>query len=193
MRWIGAFVLGNVLWFIITFVAGILFSFTGLEYLSSWSDFLNFAFYPLGLWLGFKITKTPFLGSKPTSQKPEPENDKEEMVREFYELLEVYTRSTDADQIKIALSLQVLWKMLIAEFEVPENFGSANKDRQMGFLSKIGDIHAKSTIDEMRHMEIATGLFGKSLAPVIAGDMGLAEELTKEIEPINRLGWEQRS
>ena len=69
MRWIGAFVLGNVLWFVITIVAGILFSFTGLEYLSSWSDFLNFAFYPLGLWLGFKVTKTPFLGSSGNSKE----------------------------------------------------------------------------------------------------------------------------
>ena len=69
MRWIGAFVLGNVLWFVITVVAGILFSITGFEYLSSWSDFLNFAFYPLGLWIGFKITKTPFLGSSGDSEE----------------------------------------------------------------------------------------------------------------------------
>lgn len=190
MRWIGAFVLGNVLWFVITFVAGILLSVTGFEYLSSWSDFYNLVFYPLGLWLGFKISKTPFLGSKLQSQEQEPENEKEEMVREFYELLDVYTGSTDTDQIEIAQSFQVLWKMLIAEFEGPENFGSAKKDRQMEFLSKVGDIHTQSTLDGMRHMEIATGLFGKTLAPVIAGDMSLAEELGKEIEPINRLGWE---
>jgi len=63
MRWIGAFILGNILWFLITFIAGILFSVTGMEYVSSWSDYYNLVFYPFGLWLGFKITKTPFLGS----------------------------------------------------------------------------------------------------------------------------------
>ena len=39
-------------------------------------------------------------------------------------------------------------------------------------------------------MEVAAGLFCKSLAPVIAGDLDLAKELADEIEPINKLGWE---
>jgi hypothetical protein len=64
MRWIGAFILGNVLWFVLTFIAGALFSVTGLEYYSSWSNYYNLILYPLGLWLGFKVTKTPFLGSR---------------------------------------------------------------------------------------------------------------------------------
>jgi hypothetical protein len=64
MRWIGAFILGNVLWFVLTFIAGVLFSVIGLEYQSSWSNYYNLILYPLGLWLGFKFTKTPFLGSR---------------------------------------------------------------------------------------------------------------------------------
>ena len=64
MRWVGAFILGNVLWFVITIIAGILFAISGMEYLSSWSGIYNFALYPLGLWLGFKITKTPILPIK---------------------------------------------------------------------------------------------------------------------------------
>jgi|TARA_B100001971_G_C18103544_1_gene490217 hypothetical protein len=63
MRWIGAFILGNLLWYGITFVAGIVLANIGYEYRSSWSNFHNFIFYPLGVWLGFKITKTSFFGS----------------------------------------------------------------------------------------------------------------------------------
>jgi hypothetical protein len=63
MRWIGAFILGNILWYLITFIVGILLGVIGMEYDPSWSDFHNFVFYPFGLWLGFKITKTPFFGT----------------------------------------------------------------------------------------------------------------------------------
>jgi hypothetical protein len=90
----------------------------------------------------------------------------------------------------VALSFQILWKTLIAEFDEPKNFGSAKKEQQMEFLPKITDLHAKSTLDGMPQMEVAAGLFGKSLAPVIAGDLDLAKELADEIEPINKLGWE---
>jgi hypothetical protein len=190
MRWFGAFIIGNLLWIGITFVAGVIFANTGFGYRSSWSDFYNFVFYPVGLWLGFKITKTSFLGASTSNKEQEPEDEKKEMVREFYELLDVYTDLPEMDQVGVALSFQVLWKSLIAEFEEPENFGTAKKERQMEFLSKIGDLNTKSARDGEQHMLMASSLFGKSLAPVIAGDFGLAEELAKEVEPINKLGWE---
>jgi len=134
MRWIGAFIVGNLLWIGITFVAGIIFINTAFEHRSSWSNFYNLIFYPLGVWLGFKITKTPFFGANTPSQGQPSEHHKKEMVREFYELLDVYTALPKEDQIEMALSFQMLWKTLIAEFDEPKNFGSAKKEQQMEFL-----------------------------------------------------------
>ena len=65
IRWIGAFVLGTLLWVIITFIAGVVFALAGFEYHSSWSNFYNLVFYPLGLWLGFRIIKKPTSRNRP--------------------------------------------------------------------------------------------------------------------------------
>ena len=66
MKWIKAFILGNIIWFLITFVYGLIVGFLNIEKTIFFDDpFLNnFLFYPVGIWLGFKITKTPFLLDK---------------------------------------------------------------------------------------------------------------------------------
>lgn len=64
MRWIRAFVIGNLLWLGLTFIAGVLMVSVGFQYREDWSNYYNFGLYPLGLWLGFSLTKTPFWGSK---------------------------------------------------------------------------------------------------------------------------------
>ena len=68
MWWIGAFLLGNVIWLVITIIAGFVFVQVGGEYQSGSSNYYNFILYPLSLFLGFKITKTPFLGAKKEEQ-----------------------------------------------------------------------------------------------------------------------------
>jgi len=59
IRWIGAFILGVFLWYILTFILGFIQGFTGI-YLNMSSNFSNFILLPIGIWLGFKITKTRF-------------------------------------------------------------------------------------------------------------------------------------
>jgi len=67
MRWIGAMILGVIFWYLITFLFGFIVSFTSLKDLNFFKDpsnsnFINFFWYPLGVWLAFKITKTSFFG-----------------------------------------------------------------------------------------------------------------------------------
>jgi hypothetical protein len=69
MRWIKAMILGVILWYALTFLFGFIIALTGLKNISFFKDpnnsnFLNFVWYPLGLWLAFKITKTSFFGKK---------------------------------------------------------------------------------------------------------------------------------
>jgi uncharacterized membrane protein YedE/YeeE len=76
IKWIKAFVLGLLFWFILTVIYGFIVSilkFTGTYFLdfelpsifikSNYSNFNNLIFLPVGIWLGFKITKTSFLSS----------------------------------------------------------------------------------------------------------------------------------
>ena len=67
MRWIVAMILGVIFWYLITFLFGFIVSFTSLKDLNFFKDpsnsnFINFFWYPLGVWLAFKITKTSFFG-----------------------------------------------------------------------------------------------------------------------------------
>jgi hypothetical protein len=76
MKWLKAFFLGLIFWIILTIVYGFLVSileFTGTYILdfqlpvifkSNYSIFNNFILLPIGMWLSFKITKTPFLDTQ---------------------------------------------------------------------------------------------------------------------------------
>lgn len=82
------------------------------------------------------------------------------------------------------------WKVLVVEFGSPEDFAAAERDRQMNYLRKMADLERQASLDGKTHIERAAGLLKMFMAPVIAEDEDLAAEIAKEIEPINRLGWE---
>jgi hypothetical protein len=67
IKWIKAFIIGVIIWIILTFIYGFIMGVLNLSELSffrSNSYIHNFILYPIGIWLGFKITKTSFLGTK---------------------------------------------------------------------------------------------------------------------------------
>tara|TARA_Y100000031_G_C8145531_1_gene349761 strand:- start:51 stop:326 length:276 start_codon:yes stop_codon:yes gene_type:complete len=71
MKWVLSFLLGCALWYILTIIFGFIIGFMGLGYLDHFKEnsfFYNIFLYPIGIWLGFKITKTPFF---PTKKKEE--------------------------------------------------------------------------------------------------------------------------
>jgi len=67
IKWIKVFILGLIFWFILTFIYGFvigIFNLGELSFFKSNSYLHNFILYPIGIWLGFKITKTSFLGTQ---------------------------------------------------------------------------------------------------------------------------------
>ena len=69
MRWIGSFILGTVLWYVLTLILGFVMGFVmgieGLNHSMKYSIYYNLMLYPVGVWLAFKMTKTPFWGNLP--------------------------------------------------------------------------------------------------------------------------------
>ena len=65
IKWFKALIIGIIIWYVITifygFVIG-LFDLEELNFFKTNSYLHNFILYPLGIWLGFKITKTSFWG-----------------------------------------------------------------------------------------------------------------------------------
>ena len=67
MKWFLSLILGTVIWFVLTFIFGFIIGTLGFGEVSifkTYSNFFNLFLYPIGVWIGFKITKTPFFSSK---------------------------------------------------------------------------------------------------------------------------------
>ena len=60
MRWIGSFILGTVLWYVLTLILGFVMGFESLDHAMKYSIYYELVLYPVGVWLAFKMTKTPF-------------------------------------------------------------------------------------------------------------------------------------
>jgi hypothetical protein len=73
MRWIGSMILGIVLWYVLTLilgfvmglVMGLVMGFERLDHVMKYSIYYKLMLYPVGVWLAFKMTKTPFWGKRP--------------------------------------------------------------------------------------------------------------------------------
>ena len=67
MRWVLTLILGAFFWYILTFLLGFVAAKLDLSNSSifkNYSNIFNFLLYPLGVWIAFKITKTPFFSFK---------------------------------------------------------------------------------------------------------------------------------
>ena len=64
IKWLKAFVLGVIFWYLLTILLGFIIAllFKDLIFFKSNSNLMNFILFPVGMWLGFKITRTSFLG-----------------------------------------------------------------------------------------------------------------------------------
>ena len=72
IKWFKAFILGIIIWYVLTIVYG---TFVGvldldeLSFFNSNSNLHNFILYPFAVWLSFKITKTSFWGNSKDKKK----------------------------------------------------------------------------------------------------------------------------
>jgi hypothetical protein len=64
IKWLKAFFLGVIFWYLLTILLGFIIAllFKDLIFFKSNSNLMNFILFPVGMWLGFKITRTSFLG-----------------------------------------------------------------------------------------------------------------------------------
>tara|TARA_B110000444_G_C18413631_1_gene399167 strand:- start:332 stop:580 length:249 start_codon:yes stop_codon:yes gene_type:complete len=82
MKWILSFLLGVLLWYLLTFALGVFIGMTGLIklpifYENIGSNFYNLFLYPVGMWLGFKLTGTPFFGTLKKAKQDNEDNKNE--------------------------------------------------------------------------------------------------------------------
>ena len=94
MKWLFALIVGIMIWYIITFLQGVIIGFIGISkypIFTEYSNFWNLWLYPLGTYLGFKLCKTPFFNLRSQDNK-NPSRDINQHPNEFFQSLETISK-----------------------------------------------------------------------------------------------------
>jgi len=124
MRWLFALIVGIVIWYLITFLQGVIFGVIGISkhsIFTEYSNFWNLWLYPLGTYLGFKLCKTPFFHLPSQNNKNLP-RDINQHPNDFFKSLETISKKNlYKNMIETQINNLTPKKMLTAiEFELSQ-------------------------------------------------------------------------
>lgn len=118
IKWIRAFVLGVSFWYILTVILGFTIGplFKDLNFFKSNSNLMNFILLPVGMWLGFKITKTSFLGSK-KNNIPITELQSELIINELKIVIKNANQLNKKDRERVGTNVMNQMAQYVSEIE----------------------------------------------------------------------------
>jgi hypothetical protein len=119
IKWIKAFIIGVIIWIILTFIFGFIMGMLNLSELSffrSNSYLHNFILYPIGIWLGFKITKTSFLGLQ-TNNTPVTKLQNELLANELKIVVKKANELNKKDRERVATNVWNQMATHVSEIE----------------------------------------------------------------------------
>jgi hypothetical protein len=119
IKWIKAFIIGVIIWIILTFIYGFIMGMLNLSELSffrSNSYLHNFILYPIGIWLGFKITKTSFLGLQ-TNNTPVTKLQNELLANELKIVVKKANELNKKDRERVATNVWNQMATYVSEIE----------------------------------------------------------------------------
>ena len=118
IKWIRAFVLGVIFWYVLTvflgFIIGLLFK--DLSFFKSNSNLMNFILFPVGMWLGFKITKTSFFGFQ-TNNTPVTKLQNELLANELKIVVKKANELNKKDLERVAINVMNQMATYVSEIE----------------------------------------------------------------------------
>ena len=118
IKWIRAFVLGVIFWYVLTvflgFIIGLLFK--DLSFFKSNSNLMNFILFPVGMWLGFKITKTSFFGFQ-TNNTPVTKLQNELLANELKIVVKKANELNKKDRERVAINVMNQMATYVSEIE----------------------------------------------------------------------------
>jgi hypothetical protein len=118
IKWVKASIFGVILWYILTVFLGFVigFLFKDLNFFKSNSNLMNFILFPVGIWLGFKITKTSFLGLQ-TNNILIKKLQNEMLINELRRTIEDAYKLNKNDQKKVATNIMNQMAAYVSEIE----------------------------------------------------------------------------
>jgi len=118
IKWIRAFVLGVIFWYVLAvflgFIIGLLFK--DLSFFKSNSNLMNFILFPVGMWLGFKITKTSFFGFQ-TNNTPVTKLQNELLANELKIVVKKANELNKKDRERVAINVMNQMVTYVSEIE----------------------------------------------------------------------------
>jgi len=113
-----AFALGVIFWYLLTILLGFIIAllFKDLIFFKSNSNLMNFILFPVGMWLGFKITKTSFLGLQ-TNDTPISKLQNELLVNELKKVVKNANELNKKDRERVATNVWNQMATYVSEIE----------------------------------------------------------------------------
>jgi hypothetical protein len=113
-----AFLLGVIFWYLLTILLGFIIAllFKDVIFFKSNSNLMNFILFPVGMWLGFKITKTSFLGTQ-TNDTPISKLQSELLVNELKIVLKNANELNKKDRERVATNVWNQMATYVSEIE----------------------------------------------------------------------------
>ena len=122
----------------------------------------------------------------PTHQE---QSDKKGYIDDFEKVISAYEVMSSAEQIAVAASLAISWKAFNARFGSAEEFCKIGIKEQVDYIKKMSNYADGLAERGQKHEALGATLMKMYLAPLMAGDHDLAQELAMKLEPINQKGF----
>jgi hypothetical protein len=113
-----ALLLGVIFWYLLTILLGFIIAllFKDIIFFKSNSNLMNFILFPVGMWLGFKITKTSFLGPQ-TNDTPISKLQSELLVNELKIVVKNANELNKKDRERVATNVMNQMAFYVSEIE----------------------------------------------------------------------------
>jgi hypothetical protein len=118
IKWLGASVLGVIFWYVLTIFLGFIISllFKDLSFFKSNSNLMNFILFPVGMWLGFKITKKSFFGFQ-TNNTPVTKLQNELLANELKIVVKKANELNKKERERVAINVMNQMATYVSEIE----------------------------------------------------------------------------
>jgi hypothetical protein len=113
-----ALLLGVIFWYLLTILLGFIIAllFKDLIFFKSNSNLMNFILFPVGMWLGFKITKTSFFGLQ-TNDTPISKLQNELLLNELKIVVKNANELNKKDRERVATNVWNQMTTYVSEIE----------------------------------------------------------------------------
>lgn len=115
-------------------------------------------------------------------------DDREQMIREFGQLMKTVDRLPDGAQLEFSKGLATLWKAFVASYPAKEAFIGKPKKERHSYIKKLTAFEQKTLSGGMHSTALSAAAFKMYVACLSENDAH-GDVIAVRLEPFLRRGW----